>query len=212
MLNNPDYSILIGDAVDQGNIDENVAFPFLYNFVSRNDDTWDVDKVESGEENLIGIGPQIPPNSRRIHNIKLDPDYAFNILWFKYTVYHIPELALAGYRWYEPVGGWGLDDFHDYQSYIGTPLTHWIRVKVSVASGGQILCGNRADQLSYSNNYGDIVPLAADVSQGYDYGYGQLAIPYLAPKDGLIQFEIWNTHTVKTLVVGGCVYGFKIRL
>lgn len=214
IINNPNYAVRFNDAVDMG-LGENKMFPFLYNFVAREDDDWTGPAVAGTPDyqNLEGIGPQVAPGGHIMWPIRLDPDFCYLIQWFKYTVYHGPELALTGYRWYEPVVGWGLNEFADYQTYIGTPLTHYIRVKVAVASQNIILYGTKnLDPQSNNNQFGDYTPLAVNVAQGYDYGYGQLATPYLAPKNGVIIFDIFNQHTAKALVVGGCVYGFKVRL
>ena len=211
LRNNPDYAVQFGRSVDMG-LGPQKAFPFFYNFVPSDKDNWDLVKGGGSAANLQGIGPQVGPNATIDHVINLDADSNFTLLSLKYTVYHIPELALAGYRWYDIIpAGWFQEQF-DYQTSYGTPLSRYIEISISfIGPDGRYLYGGQ-NLDAVTNNRGGLLPLPIEVSQGYDFGYGQLRTPYLLPTNGSVMVKITNTHTVKTLVVGGILQGMKVRI
>lgn len=208
-INNPNQSIRFGENVERGAENSNFVFPFLYNFVHVEDDLWDQVKGDGTAANLTGIGPTVASGNTIDWNIRIDPDYAYKIKFLRYTAYWL-DSQNGIYVWYEPITGW--DTYPDYQTHIGTPLVNSIKISLSSLGPNSryIYGGDNIDR--FMNAGGNLQPVRAETLQGYDYGIGQLNTPYLIPKEGLLRFRITNDHSVKDLVVGGAVYGFKIRV
>lgn len=211
-MNSINRAVRFRESVDRG-IGPNKAFPFLYNFVNRRDDQWvPQDPLSDRVANLVGCAPvALTPGQTSQYSIQLDPDYNFMLLWFKYTVYAIYGELPTTYIWYEPEGGW-FQEQGDYESMIGTPLYRFISVSVNFRSDSRYLYGGQNLDFATGRGNASLVPLPVTVLQGYDFGYGQITTPYLLPKDGAILFEFTNNHTIKTLYVGGCAYGMKVRI
>lgn len=209
MLNSPQYSIRFGETADRG-VGPNKAFPFFFNFVPIGSDTWERDKGAGTAANLTGIGPQVAPGQTITHNVNLTNDYLFKMLWIKYTVYHIPQLALAGYRWYDIPAGW-FQEQGDYQTMIGTPLHQFVSISLHYLPTTDYAYGG-VTRAPWARLTPGAYPVPIDVIQGYDFGCGQIRFPHLLPKQGVLVFDITNNHDTKTLVVGGCIYGMKVRL
>jgi hypothetical protein len=51
-----------------------------------------------------------------------------------------------------------------------------------------------------------------DVLQGSDFANGQVRTPVLLPREGQVILDITNTHPTYTLVVGGALFGMKVRV
>lgn len=211
-MNSPNFSIRFGETVDRG-MEEQTVFPFMYTMIPFDRDQWDLVKANSPLSNLSDIGPQVPPSSNVQHAVVLDPDYMFKLLWIKYTVYaYYPGNAVPGrYIWYG-LGQPPVLQVFDYQTSYGTQLLRDLRVTISFyGSQGNILYGGKNLDAA-SNLQGDRLPLPIDSVQGYDYGIGQIKSPYLLPRQSTIMFEITNTNTAFTFVVGALIYGMKVRL
>ncbi len=88
----PNYAIQFGEGVDKG-LERQKVFPFFYPFVNSNDDEWDLNKGAGTIGNLSDIGPTIPSGGKLRQAMKLDPDYMWKLLSFKYTAYYLSERA-----------------------------------------------------------------------------------------------------------------------
>lgn len=181
----------------------------MYTFIPKTEDEWDANKG-TALGNLVGIGVTVAANSTVQHAIKLDPDFNFKLLWFKYTVYWYDSVT-GLYMWYVPVTGWMLPHMNDQNNMIGTPLVRYINISVSFRPDSRYLYGDQNLDILTNGGTGQS-RLQVQSVQGYEYGYGQVRDPYWLPNWGYIVFEITNTHTVKNLVVGGIACGLKVRL
>lgn len=205
-VNNPDRAIKFGTSVDHG-IGPSKTFPFFYGFVPRRADTWIPGAALAA--NLTGIGPTVPFGGTIQHQINLDDDYNFLMLGIKYTAYFADTVA-GQYEWYDDPAGWDFP-MYDYQTAYGTPLVNFLNISVSVVHNSRYLYGGHNLDAA-SGRAGGLVPLSPEVLQGYEYGIGSLRTRYFLPKSGILLFEITNTHASKNLVVGGAVYGLKVRI
>jgi hypothetical protein len=206
-MNDQDFAVQLGETVDRGIGFENKAYPFIYNFISSQEENWErLNGTLAG--NISDIAIPVASGQRVRHAIRIEPDRMFKILWYKYTVYWI-DSQNSNYRWYEPIAGWFQEV--DYQTAIGTPLIDSIQVSVSYLPNNEFAYGG-INTRSITNLGGYTIPLAVETVQGYDYGYGQLKTPHLLARNGVVVFEITNTHDVKDLYVGGIIYGMKIRI
>ena len=279
---NADYAIQFDEGVDMG-LEAQKVFPFFYPFVNSENDKWDLNKGAGTLANLSDIGPSIPPGGKLRYAMKLEPDYMWKLLSFKYTAYYLSlratlnpmtgtasiaagsdnlvgvgtifltelipgdtitlngneyriesitndllaiiknvdiptvaepagaliRLAWNKYMWYEEPTGFFLEQGQDA---IGTPLLRYVRVSVwfSTPQGIYLYGGMNLDR--QINNHNDVIPVNVQAVQGYDFGYGQLFSDFLLPREGLVFFDIINTHTIKTLVVGCTARGLKIRV
>jgi len=206
MINDADYAVRFGETVDKGMDGGPVAFPFIYSFVDRESDTYDPTSANP----LNGIGPLVAAGGVVEHPVRLDADYMYRALWYKYSAYWLSEGTVY---WYEPLVamGNGLLEY-DYQAQIGTPLTDSIRISVSFhgPDARYLYGGKNLDNMI--NLQGDLLGLSPQILQGYEYGFAQLRTPHLLPREGIILFRIENRHAVKNLYVTGLVYGLKVRL
>jgi hypothetical protein len=209
-MNNPNFAIRFDETPDMGLGECNKAYPFIYNFVHNEDDNWDTVKGAGTLANLTGIGPNIAPGATIDWNVRMDPDYTYKVKFLRYTVYWYNSQGTPQYGWYDPIVGW--DYFPDFQTHIGTPLRDYIDISLSTLgpNSNYIYGGDNIDR--FMNGGGNLQPVNVPTLQGYDYGMGQLNTPFLIPKEGLLRFKITNRHTIKTLTIGGMVYGFKIRM
>lgn len=205
--NNPDRAVEFGKNMDMG-LDPQKVFPFIYTFVPSRSDRWpytlDVDGARV-YDNLAGIGPAIAPGAVVTHAVLLDPDLIFFMKWVRLTVYW--EEPQAGiYHWYEPDRSEMIDGQMDQNTNIGTPLLQSIRMALTVEPSGSYIVG--------APDASSQVPrrVRPTTIQGFDHAIGQIEMPRMCPASGMIVFTLENTHTVKTLVVGGCIYGYKIRM
>lgn len=88
----PNYAIQWGEGVDKG-LEQQKVFPFWYPFVNLEDDNWDTRKGAGTLGNLADIGPVVPAGGKVRKAIRLEPDYMWKLLSFKYTVYRLRERA-----------------------------------------------------------------------------------------------------------------------
>jgi len=281
---NPNYAIQFGEGVDMG-LEPQKVFPFFYPFVNSEDDNWDATKEPGFVGNLSDIGPVVPAGGKVRYAMRLDPDYMWKLLSFKYTVYYpyfretnnfmtgtasiaagsdqlvgvgtlfltelipgdtimlngnlyriesitnnllatikdadIPAVAEPSgafsqeqwtkYMWYEEPTGFFLEQ-GDYQTAIGTPLHRYIRVSVWMATPQNVYLYGGMNLDRQINNHGDVIPVNVQAVQGYEYGFGQLFTDFLLPRQGIVFFDILNTHSIKDLVVGCTARGLKIRV
>lgn len=200
-----DRAVQFGQTVDMGLGEENRAYPFVYNLVPGPEDRWEQDK---STDNLSGIGPVVPSGATVDYYLRTDKDYPFLALFLKYTVYWLSQ---GVYYWYDPVPGHFLEPF-DYQTAIGTPLTHYLDVTLSiVVSQDRTIYGGYNTNPVQSGGR-QVIPLPIRAVQGYDYGFGSIILPYLISNPATIRFRFTNRHTVKDLRVGAALYGKKVRV
>lgn len=193
------------------------AFPFIYTFRNRNDDQWTAGTTLTAQADAIdnivnGIGPLIPANSRRTHNVMLDQDYIFKLLNIKYNASYVS--ATPDYQWYENCGTLQTDGLDPDMNKVGTPLSRFINITLSFSGAqAQILYGgddcNAVPRMQYGSRR---EPIVVDTIQGYDYGFLALRTPKLLTQQACLIFDITNTHPTKDLVVGAAIYGMKIRM
>lgn len=115
------------------------------------------------------------------------------------------------YMWYEEPPGFFLEQ-GDYQTAIGTPLHHYLKVSVWFATPQNVYLYGGINMDRQINNHDDVIPIRVNSVQGYDFGFGQLFSDFLLPRQGIVFFDFINTHSVKDLVVGCTARGLKIRV
>ena len=207
-MNSPDNAIRMYEQVDMG-LDPVKAFPFIYTLVPPERDNWERDHASSAYGNVCDLGPLIGAGATVMIPIEMSPDMAFKLLWIKYSVLELPRIQRAGYHWYLTPPGGGNFSAGDFQMGIGTPLTRFLHVKLSVDHDQRVLHGTM--NLEGWRNQAQYTPLDISCSQGYDYGYGQLRTPYLLPRSSALIVEITNTADV-ALVPAAAIYGMKVRI
>ena len=200
-------AIRFGEGVEKG-LECQQAFPYIYSLVPSSSDTWEVNK---GTNNLIDIGPTVAVGATIQHQVKLDPDYNFLLLWVKYTVYALGPRPGSTYLWYAPMTGFFMDP-SDYQNVIGTPLSDFLRVAMWSATTDQTIYGGSVMMQNATAVFNGRVPVGVSVLQGYDYGPGQLRTPIFLPRSGMLMFQFTNIHTSLALTVGAAIYGLKVRI
>lgn len=90
---NPNYAIQFGEGVDKG-LERQKVFPFFYPFVNSEDDDWDIQKGAGTLGNLSDIGPVVAANGGKLRRaMRLEPDYMWKLLSFKYTAYYLDQRA-----------------------------------------------------------------------------------------------------------------------
>lgn len=210
-----DFSVKFGRQPDLG-MEGQKAFPFVYTFVNANDAYWRPHTTLTSQvnaiSNLSSLGPVVPANSKINIAVRLDADYNFKLLSIKYSVYGFtasrPSLTVP-YTWYENINATQSDGMDVDTEKIGTPLFHYINMTLSFqGSGSQIIYGGDDPGPLYHGR----IPLHIDTVQGYDYGYMVARTPYLLPMQGIMSFDITNSHPTSDLVVCAAIYGMKIRL
>lgn len=106
-----------------------------------------------------------------------------------------------------------------YDPAVDIPLSQTllrdIRVNVSVVHNGQYIYGQNTDNLRPYNPADPStfpqVPIVISGMQGNEYGYGQVATPFMLPQNGMLKFEIFN-GTDRDIVLAASIYGQKVRL
>jgi len=207
-----DFSVKFGRGHDLG-LEGQKAFPFIYTFVNHNDDTW---TANAAPLSLANLGPTIPANSRKDINVRLDQDYNFKLLAIKYSVYwssYEPPNGGPGsttFSWYENgPAATPVDGLDPGMMLVGTPLTRYIAITLSVqGSGSQTIYGG----VDPGPLKGYRVPVPLTCIEGYDYGFYTVRTPRLLPMQGIMAFEVTNSHPRKDLVVAAAIYGMKVRI
>lgn len=97
LYNTQDLSVKWGDVVDRGMGGRFKTYPFIYPFINRRSDTYDLNK---GSNPLDSLGVVVPSGATIQHYVQLDPDCNYIPLWYKYSVYWNDS---GIYRWYDPV-------------------------------------------------------------------------------------------------------------
>jgi len=201
--NNFNRSVRFGEAVDQG-LGENQVFPFWYNFINREDDSY----IDGTSGILASLGPTIASGAQAVQIVKLQADYPYKLISIRYNAYYNNAGTV---EWYNNEAGFFLEQ-GDYQSSIGTPLHRYIAVSViAKGSDGRYLYGGTNLNMAVTGG-GPELRIPPSCIQGYDNGPGFLNTEYLLPADGAIELRISNNHPSKTLVVTGETFGYKVRI
>lgn len=207
LFNSPDRAVEFGRNIDMG-LDPQKAFPYIYTLVPSREDRWpysvDMDGVRT-YNNMAGMGPAVQSGEIRTFQVVLDSDLIYMMKWVRFTVYWY-DSRTGFYEWYEPGTADMIDGQMDPNTVIGSPLLRSLKIGIHVEPSGQYIAGapDAATQIPQR-----VSPVTI---QGFDTGIGQVNIPRLCPANGMIVFTIENTHAIKTLIVGGCIYGYKIRM
>jgi len=184
----------------------NEKYSFFYSLADDDQYTWSPGAGPT--DNLIGIGISVPQGMRREIPIQMDFDADFDLQGLTFQAYWYDSVNTQ-YSWYEPQIG--LDLLHPEQSeIIGTPLVHFIRIKLRELAPRQhyIIGSQEQDQ----NWIGDTHQLNPRATQGQEDGKNPFKMePYLVERGGLLSLTITNVHSVKDLVVSGAIHGQKIK-
>lgn len=219
-----DFAVKFGRQPDMG-LEKQKAFPFIYTFISYNDDTWTPHATLTAQSDAIdnivkGIGPLVKANSKYTQNVILDADYAFKLLTIRYTAYgwcpvsaYPPAgVAWGPYFWDINIGDpptLASDGGDREMPKLGMPLLHYISMTLSFqGSGSQMLYGG--DSAAPLGNVR--LPVPIDVMQGNDPGTLSVRTPRLLPAQGTLVFEITNSHPTIDIAVGALIYGMKVRV
>lgn len=188
----------MGNTADGGLGTEKI-FPYIYNFVNDDDD----DNTFAG-----GIGINIAPGASGNLSIKLKPDYNFVPRWVRLTCYYL-NVGAGNYEFWEtpPASAALYPDTVHRLAGNGLPLTAYIALEMNVFPDARFMIGGR---FMNQTNTLDIVLLPQINSP--DSGIRGIPQPYMLPANGKIQFTFTSAHPTKTILVGGCVYGLKVRL
>lgn len=207
-----DFSVKFGRDPYLG-LEGQKAFPFIYTFINHNDDTW---RPQTAPENITisCLGPVVPRASTIRHNVVLDPDYNFKLLSIKYSCYKwVPPngSGIGEYRWYTVSSGTISDGMNPDTDWVGTSLCHYMGVTLSLQGSGNsaILYGGPDAGPIYT---GGNIPLQPVAIQGYEYGFLAVRSPALLPRQGVMAFELTNSHPSYDITVAAAIYGMKIRL
>jgi hypothetical protein len=221
MTSTADFAVKFGRQPDMG-LEGQKAFPFIYTFINRNDCKWagpyNLSNQAEAIANIVnGIGPLVPAGNHVTVNVLLDPDYNFKLLTIRYSaVYWRHDIRLTDqYQWFfdqnvTPGVGGVSDGVDPGMDQIGTPVHKYISMSLSFqGSGSQMLYGG--------DNTGPLgngrLPIPVEVLEGYpDYGMLSVRTPRLLPRQGIMTFDIYNTHPTQDIVVGALIYGMKVRL
>jgi hypothetical protein len=198
--NSPQFAVEFGKNVDKGFEGGMDAWPFIYTFVSANDDHWDQ------LHGLSDIGPTVPALGKINKAVILDPDYAFKLLAIKYVAYK--EVAGA-YWWHDTVPGLYVDTVEPTAS-VHDMLLRNIRINLSVAPSYRLLYGqeNNGQQ---STDKRSPYPLPASIINNGIEGDGKLRTPILMAANAQLSFEIYNDWSFP-VTVGAAIFGMKIRI
>jgi hypothetical protein len=204
MTTTKDFAVKFGRHPDMG-LEGQQAFPFIYTFVNHNDDPGD-------PPTLACIGPLVQAGKTITHNVLLDPDYNFKLLWIRYTTYLYSESTASWYANVPTAPGAVQDGMDPDMNWLGDPLLRYIKMTLSFqGSGSTVLYGGLNTQALVSGSGKSRIPVPLDIMQGYDYGALAVRTPYLLPRQGHMVFEITNSSDYD-LYVGAAIYGMKIRL
>lgn len=120
-----EYSARFGD---RHSYKPGLIFPFVHAFVPREEDTYDEDK-DSAIQWIRDrtLGPTVAAGEDRAFYVRLAQDYNFYMKWIRYSVYKPKSLAIAEYRWYDPITNFlqiisGVNDDLTFEETGGIPI------------------------------------------------------------------------------------------
>jgi len=98
--------------------------------------------------------------------------------------------------------------FFNRLSGTGDPLTRFISIDMFYQPDDRFAMGG-----GQVGGIGRTFPIPTELLHDeHDSGIAGIKTPYMVPAKGNIVLTIYNNHTTKSLIVGGCVFGWKIRL
>lgn len=193
------HAIPFGQSAD-GALGDNKAFPYIYNFVNSMDDPQTI---------MGGIGPVVVAGATVKHIVAVDSDYNFFPRWLRLTIYYL-NVGAGTYEWWDTpptspilVGNPLVDRLSDF----GVPLAASIGVTLTYLPDARSAFGDQQP-----NSFTPALPIPLPLLQGEDAGIRSISVPYMLPAQGKLVFALTNSHATKDLFVGGCVFGWKVRL
>ena len=189
-------ALRFGQSAD-GGLGDNQAFPYIYNFVKSDDDN----NTVTG-----GVGPLIPALGGVAKlNIVMDSDFNYLPRWIRYTVYYLNPVSGLYEFWETPPATPAL--FANKLSGMGLPLTAYILVSILFKPDARYAMGQTPSAFSSE------IPIPIELLHDpIDSGINGIKVPYMLPAQGRIELTITNNHPTKALTVGGCIFGWKVRI
>jgi hypothetical protein len=192
------YAVDFNNAIRRGKLEKKII-PHFLSFVKKDVDTWEENK---GVNTLDSIGVLVNAGTVRKWYLRTDPDYNFHLKSIRYSVYYDHAGSI---EWYENTNV----DLSNSETFIGTPLLRFIGVSVSISPQGSYLMGGMNTNPLLSDT---TIPIPLHLTQGYEYGFGEVKVPYFISRNGVITLEIANNHTTKDLYLSGVFSGYKVRI
>ena len=150
-----------------------------------------------------GIGPVVAFGQSASQIIKLRPDYNFIPRWLSLTCYFINA---GSFEWWDTPPTSPIL-FQNRLSDMGQPLSSFIMVEMNVFPDSRFMIGGA---IMNATNTNSVIPVP--LIQGEESGLRGIPQPYLLPANGHIQLRFTNIHASKNIIVGGCVFGWKVRI
>jgi hypothetical protein len=206
------YAVQFGHNAEHGLKGNAQAWPFIYTFRNTQDVNWDVTKKLTGNPSLAFLGPIVPGQGLVRHNVQLDPDFIFKLLYIQYSIYAwAVEPPQAGvFAWHHPnLPGLWVDPTQP-ESSVSARLDQYLRINVQFQPQGRWIYGQH-NNLEQTANLRDPQPISPHTLQGYEYGPSYTRTPILLPPNGHLHFEIYNDNAYD-VVVAAAIYGMKVRM
>jgi len=87
-MNTPQFAVQFGKTVQRGMAGGLVATPFIYTFVPKSRDAWELVKDPASlQNNHVDLGPVVPAGGRVDIFVPLDGDYVYKLVAVKYSAY-----------------------------------------------------------------------------------------------------------------------------
>lgn len=197
----PHKAVYFGKGKDYGTATQK-AVPYIYNFVDSENDNWNTVKDNSASvNNLAGIGPLIKAGKSGVVNIRMGQDYPFKISKMRFEAY---KISGGQYIWQEYTSTvYSLIDAN--RKMLCNPLTRYLDVLAYSVTDGKLLFGGH-------NQSNELVAMSVSCINSENNINACLGNEYIIPRSGMIKIEIFNTSTTHDIVVGGSVYGWKLRI
>lgn len=165
---------------------------------------------------LPPIGESIPPGGAHTFLVRLPrDDSVFHMLYVKYTAYYesqgtyyLHHPGPAGdwkeYWTHAASGTWQINNTFYWRTF-----AEYLNVKLSEGSGPErIIYGDRL-RVSPDNNQVN-TKLRAQAIQAQFSGYRVIRTSHLFAKEGVVEITVENKHNIKTLLVNGSIFGYRI--
>lgn len=149
------------------------------------------------------LGPVVPFGASVNLSIRLRPAYNFVPRWMKLSCYFINA---GSFEWWDTPPTSPIL-FENRLSDMGQPLSAFILVTMNVYPDARFTIGG---SIMNATNTNSVIPIP--LVSGEDSGIRGIPQPYLLPATGNIQLVFTNIHASKNIIVGGCIYGWKVRI
>ena len=182
-------------------------------FLSITDsDRYNWESGNTGADNMIGVGIEVPAGETREIPTQLDYDAKYELHGIALEAYYFDRSIGAGiYRWYEPNPAGHYLEGGDIETLYGTPLVRSLRVTCEVLAPHNVYLFGSQDRNQLQT--GDEFQLSPGAIQGYSNGVQPVREGrHIIEAGGLLRLTIENTHSVKDLIVAGTYHGRKIRV